>query len=412
MTLAELARRPIHFQKLWPRSAEQWTSRLLILGALLRLAAYGAGRSIWLDESLIRANLGVASPFALLGPLGGAQVVPPAFLFIERLAFQVLGGSAYSVRLFTLICGLASLPLFAAVARRVLPARAVPLAVALFVLCDDLIYYASELKPYASDVTAALACWLAALEAERLGLNAKRALGLAVMGMAAVWFSFPVVFVLAGIGAGGLVQSMLRARWKEAGIVVGIALAWGISFLACQAATRTQIDDPTILPAFWNFAFLPRDGRAPRWLVGRLVYLLANPLDYYATKSIRWMVVPALVAGALGVVELARRRPLVLSWLLLPMAATLCAAALRAYPFHGRTVLFLTPGLFLLLAAGVEFVGCRTRGRWPAVLLAAYLVAVPLGRDLYQLTGARERDGLNPHGDRRPSGFEPELFTF
>ena len=47
----------------------------------------------------------------------------------------------------------------------------------------------------------------------------------------------------------------------------------------------------------------------------------------------------------------------------------------------------------------------------PVVLLAAYLVALPLGRDAYHLAFPRERSGLNPHGDRRPPGFEPELFT-
>ena len=80
-------------------------------------------------------------------------------------------------------------------------------------------------------------------------------------------------------------------------MLAGVGLAWAVGFGLCYLATRTQITDPNALPAFWDFAFPPRDARAPLWVVGRLLYLFANPLDYYGPLPPLVMVAPAVVCA-------------------------------------------------------------------------------------------------------------------
>ena len=170
-------------------------------GVLLRLARYADNRSLWLDEAYLSLNIIDKSPTELLGKLDFLQAAPPGFLLLEKLAVVLLGDSEYVLRLVPLIAGIASLMVFQAVARRFLSPGALLLAVALFAVNEPLVYYASETKPYGSDVLVALvllllACRVTERAADRANL---RLAMLAVGGLVGVWLSFPAVFVLAGI---------------------------------------------------------------------------------------------------------------------------------------------------------------------------------------------------------------------
>ena len=79
---------------------------------------------------------------------------------VQRASVQLFGPNEYALRLFPLLCGLASLFLFYYLAKKCLNRKAVPIAIALFAILLPLIYYSSEAKQYSSDVAVAL-CLLA-----------------------------------------------------------------------------------------------------------------------------------------------------------------------------------------------------------------------------------------------------------
>src|SRR5437660_1163195 len=125
---------------------------LVLCGAVLRLAQYLHHRSLWFDEALLALNLLNRSYSQLVKPLDYNQGAPVGFLFAERLAGIHLGFGEYALRFIPVMAALCALCLFYKVAQLLLPPRAAWIAIGLAAVCPHLIYYASELKQYSTDV--------------------------------------------------------------------------------------------------------------------------------------------------------------------------------------------------------------------------------------------------------------------
>src|SRR5436305_88707 len=147
------------------RSGDQrWTTAawvLIGLGAGLRVARYVDNRSLWLDEIFLANNLEHRSFAGLLHPLDYRQGAGVGFLLLCKSAIAVIGSSERALRLVSLIAGVASLPLFYFLARRLIGLPAAVIAVAVMVFLEPLIYYSSEVKQYSTDVAVTIAVLLA-----------------------------------------------------------------------------------------------------------------------------------------------------------------------------------------------------------------------------------------------------------
>src|SRR5579872_1691671 len=138
---------------------------LIVLGAVLRIGRWVHPRSLWLDEIyLAKSVLGRSLHDLLFTPLGDWQAAPPGFLLLVHVCMSLFGTGERSLRLVSLLFGLASLPLMAAVARRVVGSGGVIVAVACFSFLGPLIYYSNELKPYVCDIVVSLAITLSVLK--------------------------------------------------------------------------------------------------------------------------------------------------------------------------------------------------------------------------------------------------------
>lgn len=372
---------------------------LLLLGATLRIWQYAAGASQWLDElALSRGILGLSWWALLAGPLPYAQVAPKGFLLLEKSGTTLWGASDLGLRLLPLACSLASLWLFARLARRRLedPAAAA-FALALFALQPELIRYASQVKPYACDLTASLAL---TLMAGRLVDGRERpepwprpgrlawCTGAAVVALA---LSHGAALVLAGLacalvaGVAGTGVTYLRVRRgrrsrrvrlaapaadtapvlppraasaiEPAGVAGAtvVAVAWLLAAGAVAIVASREMAPATrdFLASFWAPAFAPlpqTPGGDAHWAAASLVGLLAGGGMGYP-----WLPVYAVMA-AVGVVTLWRRSPAHALLLVSPTAVALAAAEVHLYPFASRLVLFAEPPLLLAIAAGVSTV--------------------------------------------------------
>src|SRR5262249_30940374 len=145
-----------------------------------------------------------------------SQLAPPFYLAVEGLLARLFGSHGLVLRFFSLACGVAALFLFLAAARRVLRPGAVCVALALFAVSEDLIYYSTELKQYMADVVAALVCLLVGLELRSGPLDRARALGAGIIGALVVWFSHASAFVLAAVGGSLVIAALLDRAWKRA----------------------------------------------------------------------------------------------------------------------------------------------------------------------------------------------------
>jgi len=132
----------------WPA----WAWGTIAIGVFLRSAQYACGRSLWNDEAELALNI-LNQPFAgLFQPLQYHQGTPIGFLLLEKLATAFAGKSEIALRAIPFVAGVLALFVFYDVAKLYLSPGAVPLALILFSLSRNLVYYSSEVKQYSTDV--------------------------------------------------------------------------------------------------------------------------------------------------------------------------------------------------------------------------------------------------------------------
>lgn len=310
----------------------------------------------------------------LFAPLDLAQVAPWGFLAVEKGLFGLFGRNELGLRLLPFLSSVLSLVLFERVCRRILRGLAVPFAVGSFALGTGLIDYAGKLKQYSTDVAAAVAILLLAVELQERGLTMRRALVLGIAGLLACAMSQAVVFILAGIGLSLVFLAAARkieAPLPALGLLGGL---WGLGagFAVWSGERMLTAGVKSYLEGFWASGFLPLSSptAAVSWLWRQSANLFAGFLDY----PLPLLFVALLVTGA---VALSRRKPVAALFLLVPLLLALAASAARLYPFApGRVTAFLVPGLLLLVAEGVERV--RTLSSRPLAWIggAVALIAV------------------------------------
>lgn len=350
------------------------------VGAILRIARYLDNRSLWLDEAFLALNILDKSAAGLLSALDYTQAAPPGFLLLEKLVVELFGDSEYALRLVPLLAGLASLVLFVAVAHRLLPRRVRLLAVTLFAVNEPLIYYSSEVKPYASDVAIALGLLLVTCRAldTPSRLTSRRYLTLAGMGVVAVWFSYPAVFVLAAAATTLATQALQAADRRRLALVSIVGAGSLASFIGTYVVSSENTG--RVAEALFGGDGGSHDD-SPRLLVLQIFRqvhavwgLFVDPAGFEnGTNGL------AVLVFAIGGFALVRHRaePYPLMLLTLPLAAAFGAAALDRYPLGGRYSLFLVPFMLLVIARGVQELQALSRHPLALALPIAMFLALP-----------------------------------
>jgi hypothetical protein len=383
------------------------------VGILLRVVCYFSRFRFWMDELSLAENVKKLSPIEMFGPLLNQQLAPPGFLVVAWCLERLFGDNPLALRSISLLSAIAGMFLFLAVARRCLPARAVFPAVVMFASSNHLIYYASEFKQYSSDIALSLACLLIGLTVGSRPLTAARAGWLAIFGVLGVWFSHPLVFLLASVGVVGIFRAILTRDGRSVGLWLAVGTAWLASFAGVHWVAARQLNGSDQMWRFWGFGFPPWPPGSfwdATWVFRRLAYFFINPLDFDGPFDPRISMLPAIGLALVGLVRLWKLDRGRWTLLFLPVGATLAASALQLYPFHGRLLLFLTPIPLLAVAAGFDAAfQIRGRARRPIVYaLIALVLGYPAIIAIDQ--GLAQKWSHNHHGDLHPATFEPDRF--
>jgi hypothetical protein len=326
---------------------------LALLGVFLRVYQYAFNRSLWVDEAMLALNIVDRSFAGLTRPLDYDQVAPIGFLLVQKATVQVLGNSDLNLRLFPLAAGVLSIFLMARVSRGYLLGAGVPIALALFALSRELVYYSSDLKQYSADVLIALLLLFIAYESLHQVEKRRTYVLLAVAGVFALWFSYPALFIILGIAFGLGASELSKRDWRRA-VPLGLVL---LGFLASFAllylfSLRFLTSDPSLVD-FWRNSFMPMPPwRNWAWLWNAFSDLIRYALALPTGTTISFVV--ALAVLLLGVISLFVRKWAMALFVVVPLPAVLAASAVEKYPFGGRLLLFALPILFLLMAEGVE----------------------------------------------------------
>lgn len=393
-----------------PRAAVGLLVALVLLGGGLRLVALFTERCLWLDEAMLALNLVERSPRQLFDPLDWNQGAPVGFLLAVKGAISALGASEWALRLVPFLASVAGLVGFAVVARRLLPANAALIAVALLAMSPYLVSYAAECKQYASDAAIAVGLLATALGLLEGKGGAPRWAALGILGALAVWFSHPATFVLAGIGTALLVHALVerdRARFLAA---AGAVACWLVSFGACYVLCLKQLGGNKYLTDYWTDHFMPLPPTSPgdlAWIADHLVAFFTTPGGFGGE------LVPlggfAAFLALVGLREFARERWPVACALALPVVFLLAASGLQKYPFGGRLLLFLVPFAVLLVGrgAGALYDAVRERNRFAAVALLLLVVGGAAWETSAVLRRPLRSENIAPVLDRVRSEMKP-----
>ena len=385
--------------RLWRRvtlcyESEQLLWLIILVGLLLRCHQYLFNRSLWVDEAALALNVINRSFLQLLTPLDYSQGAPIGFLMTERLVVQALGTSSYALRLFPLLSAVVSLLLFRKVAKLCITATAAPLALGLFALSEPLIYYASEVKQYSSDVLITLILYCAAMSLKSDRLTASRTACLGLAGAVAIWFSHPAVFILAGIGISLVALRLAEKDWSAVRRLMAICSLWGLSIATAYVLSLRHLAGNRYLLDWWSNYFLPfppSSASELTWPVWSFFEVFQNPARF---------VLPGLAAFAFlaGCYWMFLREKRALLLLLSPMPFAILASILHLYPLGSRLLLYAVPTLVLLVAVGAECVRVSTapgsRILW--MTLVGLLILHPLANAGNHLIRPRTVEEIEP----------------
>lgn len=334
------------------------TVSFIVLGVLLRTIRFGICFPLYGDEGSLAANFLDRDFAGLFQPLDYGQIAPLGFLWAELAVVKLMGFGEYSLRFLPFLASVASVGLFAMLARRLCgDTMATAFSIAVFGVSLVLIRYAAEVKPYSIDLLVSIAILYLAVRVIEGKRETHLLWCLALFVPVAVLFSLPSLFVIAGVLFTVGVQFLLERDRKM--IIPSIALA--LSTLASFALYYVYFLSPHHeyhkdgMTTFWAGAFPPLDN--PFHLVwwfadihtGRLMAYPAG--DKNGTSAISFIF---FIMGAVALWKEHRRPALLL--MLSPFLMTLGAALLHRYPYGGsaRIVQHLAPVVCLLVGIGID----------------------------------------------------------
>jgi len=376
-----------------PDSTARKTKALLLGVTLLAFALrlyHLSFQSLWRDEvdAVLFAQRDLPAILATFVQPG--QNGPLYFLSLH-FWLAAAGSSEFALRFFSLFFGLLTVPLLYALDRRLLGVRAGLMAALLLAVSPYHVWYSQEGKMYALVAfLAVLSLYLfsRALAENRWGWWLSY---LAVAGLALyVHFFAPLLILVA------LAWFLLSGRWRRPTLgrlalaLAGLALValpivrWLLPTLLTPATTGYPFYGLGDMAAalFWAFSlgFRPQPGLLPLALFALLLLigLLSEFESYFAAEKRE----PGQDMSSLShphppVPEptkdqgLRTKRPLLATWLVLPLLTVYLVCLYRPV-FTDRYLILILPAFVLLLAAGLV----NLAKRWPP--LAALALALVL----------------------------------
>jgi len=375
---------------------------LAALGGILRLREFLSGRSLWLDEAMLALNIVDRSFFGLTQqPMEYGQSSPIGYVISVKFFSLLLGDSDYALRLFSLLVGLASLFLIAWLAKKLLGQTGALIAMAFFSFAPFLIYYSSELKQYMDDVAAGLLLlfmFVKHIEKSASERAWKDYVLFGLIGAVLLWFSHPVLFIVAGIGLILFVDALLTRNRHVVTWTMGLFALWSFSFVVLYLVNLRYLTSSDLLLDFWADGFIPM----PPWSAAGIEWfgriwrgILDNPLEFSPGA-------PGLVfvVFIIGVVTLVIRNWRVGVAMGSVFLFAMAASALEKYSLIGRMLLFLTPIIFMFLAAGIDWVGSLIKPNWLGVVvrlgLAGYFLFTPIQYSVERFIAPKMQEDIEP----------------
>lgn len=347
-------------------------NRVILIAAfhLLIAATLAFVLNIWVDEAstLYTTEKGIWS--AMSNALADEKQAPLYFWLLAL--WRELGKSIFFARLFSIMCSVVAIFVFARVARRLFSEGQTQFLTLLFALHPFLIWASVEIRVYSAVVMLSLILldrWHAYFfdsEPDRTS-SAIRFLGLTVI---ALYTNYYLGFVLAGLFA----ALMITRRWRAAATYLGVMLVAGLLFAPLIFAVKAQFAANTV--AFQT----DRSPIVGLQLIWNTFLTFLAPTEIFPLEAISVMSLARVWAVRFGILiaiglMIRKRRELLDDRILAygAVTATITAFFLIAYFALGEVYVAIRHAAILfaplLLLAAIVIVRIVPDRIWPAVLI-------------------------------------------
>lgn len=330
---------------------------LLGFGAYLRLDQFLFNRSLWLDEAFIANQVARGDWVSFFNlPMEYSHFVPPMFAVMGKLFVVIFGDNDLSLRIYPQICSLLSLGLFYLLARRLISPWATLVSLGLFAISPTLIFHASNLKQYSSDVMLTLALFWAFTylpSSDQKSFNTSLVL-FALLGIIVVWFSHPSLFILASLGLFQGIYYLGQKNWSAALKLMAVGSLWVGSFAILYFIVNggNARESSPIAPWLFKFWHVYNQAFMPSLTNGGFPWITEVFALFFRESGFKSPVFVSVLM-LFGMVVLFKQQRRLLSLLLLPIGITLLASHFEQYVFSGRLILFLLPLTLIFIGVGV-----------------------------------------------------------
>lgn len=351
-----------------------------VVGVGLRVRMYLENRSLWLDPSMLALNVVNKDASELLGRLDMNQAAPPGFLLAAKAVGSLFGYSEYSLYVLPCLFGIAAFLLFIRLSIAVLGPLSAPLAFVPMATCSTAIFYCGEFRPQSADLFLTVLVLTVAYAVLTNEWKMPSIAAFVTVGIVAVWFSYAVVFVVAGTGFSLVLVALISGKPPSCRrITAAVAIVMLHFLLLYLLHIRPSIGSDLYAANSAAFAPVVPTAKSQLWW-----WILAVTGYFHYPLGFRGFIFVPLVGLLTGVVvSLSSRKSAPIAAVVgLPMVALFVASGLGMYPIttgnhevRARFVLFTVPITLLFVARGTSWLcglaGKKTIFSW---LIVAFLV--------------------------------------
>ena len=339
---------------------------IVAIGIGLRFWHYLANPSLNHDDICLGLNLIGRSAGGLTHTLDFDQAAPLGFLWIERAMVCVFGPGEMALRLLPFVFGCASVILLARLAAKLLPPFEAIAVVGFFGFSQALIESAIQVKPYSLDPLATIILVSVFLPLTRNSASQMESIAAAAAGAFALWFSFPALFVVGGMGAVTASLAIIDRNIARLRRLLPVFCAWAVS-AGCAYSISVRRG---LLGSLAHHDFVHM---FPAHTPALIVPWMTEAVTTLGSISTSFWLAPLAAIGLLFAVALMLWRRDRLSLLLAaPIALCLIASVAQKYPWIPRLLFFAAP-LTLMITA--REVGGFVRERALALRMLAVSIA-------------------------------------
>lgn len=381
---------------------ENWTERkehigkivlsLVVLAIVfLRLKTFFHGSSLMIDESNLARNIAERGFLEFWQTLNYEQYAPPVFLSLVKLSTLIFGMNEYALRLPALLASLLGIYLLIRLCQHPkigLNNYYIAVVLVLYGASYLMLIQSNMLKQYSCDAMLFLLYLLRVFNSSYKQFFSPEKLFLwTIAGCISIWFSMPIVFVLASIGIYYFFQAFKDGLERKLLVYFLVpTLIWVLNFLIYFFLLLKSDAESSYLQNYHDRYFLDISfSQKEAWLQNWSI--VKGMIQSYVGASaiaIVWFL-GCIVAGK---AFLAKQNKGLFVLLLLPFGFAAFASFLNYYSFIPRLLLFTMPAIFIVSAIGLRYIWqISSPYIRPVILLSTLFVMLKMNAWIFMLPG-------------------------